>query len=46
MFSRRFVFGFGSCAATDDPSNNKTRIGAMPLMMAPLAVDSISGFPT
>jgi hypothetical protein len=46
MFSRMFLLGFGFCAATGDPSNSKMRIGATPLMMAPLAVDSISSFPT
>src|ERR1700692_2391733 len=45
MFSRTLFLGVGSCAAAGDPSNSKMRIGATPLMMPRLAIDSISSFP-
>ncbi len=45
MFSRTLFLGVGFCAAAGDPSNSKMRIGATPLMMPRLAIDSISSFP-
>src|SRR5260370_39143092 len=46
MFSRTLFLGVGFCAAAGDPSNSKMRIGATPLMMPRLAIDSISSLPT
>src|SRR5258708_37255931 len=46
MFSRMLFLGVGFCAAAGDPSNSKMRIGATPLMMPRLAIDSISSLPT
>jgi hypothetical protein len=45
MLSRMLFLGAGFCAAAGDPSKSKMRIGATPLMMPRLAIDSISSFP-